>query len=521
MSRFLTRTTILFALAALSAVAQLTTARIDGNIQDPSGAVVAGAKVTATETRTQVSASATSNPEGNFAFNALQPGIYDLSVEAKGFRNEVLSHIELAVGANISRIVKLQVGQSAESVTVDASAPAVQTTDSQVGSSITMKSVDNLPQIARSPIAFSIMQPGVEIDVRAGQDQSFSHVNGQRQGSNNSTLDGIDVNDSVAPRLGLSLTANNTDSVEQISVLTSGFNPEYGRSAGSEIQLVTRSGTNQYHGNAFDYLRNTDLNANDWFNNASGVAIPTYIRNIYGGSFGGPIRRNKTFIFGNFQGTRTRQQTTHTRTVPTLTARQGIFQWADASGAVHQYNLAAADPLHIGIDPAVAKLLAQYPAPNTNSVGDGLNTAGYLFNNPVPSLEDQFTIKGDHRINDNHSLFLRWSWQRNSSIDNLNSADATFPGQPQGSQGGHRWGFSAGYTATFSPTLVNTFNAGHQSSLVAFNRPNRPAGPVFLFQSGWTSIPFTGFAQGRNSPVNQFNDTLSWTKCEPHVQVRR
>jgi hypothetical protein len=499
-------------LLAATAAAQVTTARIDGIVQDPSGAVVAGAKVTATETRTQVSATATTNPEGNFSFNTLQPGFYDLSIEATGFRKQVLTHIELAVGATVSQTVKLQVGQQAESVSVDASTPAVQTTDSQIGSAITMKSVDDLPQIARTPIAFAIMQPGVEIDIRAGQDQSYSHINGMRQGSNNSTLDGIDVNDSVAPRLGLSLTANNTDSVEQVSVLTSGFNPEYGRSAGSEIQLVTRSGTNEYHGNAFDYLRNTDLNANDWFNNQAGIPVPQYIRNIYGGTFGGPIRKNKTFIFGNFQGTRTHQQTTHTRTVPTATARQGIFEWADSTGTIHQYNIAAADPLHIGIDPAVAKLLAQYPLPNSNAVGDGLNTAGFIFNNPVPSLEDQFTIKGDHRLNDKNSFFLRWSWQRNSSIDNLNSADATFPGQPQGSQGGHRWGFSAGYTATISPTLVNVFNAGHQSAEVDFLRPNRPDGPVILFQSGWTSIPYTGFGQGRNSPVNQFNDTLSKTK---------
>ncbi|HKD08410.1 MAG TPA: hypothetical protein VKB79_21090, partial [Bryobacteraceae bacterium] len=145
------------------------------------------------------------------------------------------------------------------------------------------------------------------------------------------------------------------------------------------------------------------------------------------------------------------------------------------------------------------------------NVGDGLNTAGFQFNNPVPSLEDQFTIKGDHRVTDNNSLFLRWSWQRNSSIDNLNSADATFPGQVQGSQGGHRWGFSAGYTATIGSTMVNNFTAGHQSASVMFDRPNRPAGPVFLFQSGWTSIPYTSFAQGRNSPVNQFNDALSKT----------
>ncbi|HKD04276.1 MAG TPA: carboxypeptidase regulatory-like domain-containing protein, partial [Bryobacteraceae bacterium] len=366
----------LIASIALTAFAQVTTGRIDGVVQDPSGAVIAGAKVIATETRTQVSANTTSGPEGTFAFVALQPGFYDLVVEAQGFRKEVLNGVELTVGATVSETIKLQVGQVGDSVTIDAIAPAVQTTDSQVGSAINMKAVDNLPQLARTPITLAMFQPGVQIDVRAGQDASFSHVNGLRQGSSNSTLDGVDVNDSVAPRMGLSLTANNTDSVEQVNVLTSGFNAEYGRSAGSEIQLVTRSGTNQYHGNAFDYLRNTDLNANDWFNNQSGGATPQFIQNIYGGSFGGPIRKNRTFIFGNFQGRRTHQQTVHERTVPTTTARQGIFEWADSSGAVQQFNIAAADPLHIGIDPAVAKLLAQYPAPNNNNVGDGLNTAG-------------------------------------------------------------------------------------------------------------------------------------------------
>jgi hypothetical protein len=518
MFRLTTRATTL-AFFALSAFAQVTTGRIDGITQDPSGAVVAGAKVTATENRTQVSNQTTTDAQGNFSFVALQPGFYDLSVEAPGFRREVLNNLELAVGETLSEVVKLQVGQVGESVSVDASAPPVQTTDSQVGSAITMKSVDDLPQLARTPITLAILQPGVQVDVRAGQDASFSHVNGLRQGSNNSTLDGIDVNDSVAPRMGLSLTANNTDSIEQVSVITSGFNPEYGRSAGSEIQLVTRSGTNEYHGNVFDYLRNTDLNANDWFNNQSGGTVPQFIQNIYGGTFGGPIRKNRTFIFGNFQGRRTHQQAVHERTVPTATARQGIFEWLDSSGTLHQFNIAAADPLHIGIDPAVAKLLAQYPLPNNSNVGDGLNTAGFQFNNPVPSLEDQFTIKGDHRVNDNNSLFLRWSWQRNSSIDNLNSADATFPGQPQGSQGGHRWGFSVGYTATLGATLVNNFTAGHQSATVDFLRPNRPAGPVILFNSGWTSIPFTGFAQGRNSPVNQFNDTLSKTWGNHTIKV--
>jgi Carboxypeptidase regulatory-like domain/TonB dependent receptor len=500
----------LFLLTA-SLFGQATTARLDGTVQDASGSVIPNAKITALENRTHVSSSATANAEGHFVFTTLQPGVYTLTVEANGFRKAILNDFELTVAGTRSEIVKLEVGQTSESVSIEASSAVVQTTDSAVSRAINIKEVELLPQLNRTPITLAIFQPGVQIDVRAGQDSSFSHVNGLRQGSNNSQLDGVDINDSVAPRLGLSLTANNTDSVGEFRVVTAGGTAEYGRNAGAQVEMVTRSGTNQYHGAAFDYLRNTDLNANDFFNNSSGTPVPQLIRNIYGGSFGAPIKHNRTFIFGNFQGTRTHQQTIHVRTVPTATAKLGIFEWRDASGALQQYNFAVNDPAHIGIDPSVAKLLAQYPAGNTTSVGDGLNTTGFSFNNPVPSLEDQFTIRGDHRLTDNQLVFLRWSWQRNTSIDNLNNADATFPGQPQGSQGGHRWGFAAGYTWTINPTLVNDFHAGHQSASVEFLRPNRPDGPAIGFNS-FTNIQFQTFQQDRNSPVNDFTDTITKVK---------
>ena len=498
----------LLTLFAVAAQAQVTTGRIDGTVKDQSGAVIAGAKITAVEKRTQIAATTNSTPEGNFIFTSLQPGIYTVTVEATGFRKGVLSDIELTVAATVTQQIKLEIGQTSDSVSVEAASAVVQTTDSDISRSINMKEVDLLPQLNRTPLTLAIFQPGVQIDVRAGQDASFSHVNGLRQGSNNSMLDGIDVNDSSVPRLGLSLTANNVDSVEEFNITTAGGKAETGRNAGAQVQLVTRSGTNMFHGNAFDYLRNTDLNANDFFNNQSGGAVPQLIRNIYGGSFGGPIKHNKTFIFGNFQGTRTHQQTVRERTVPTATAKQGIFVYNG-----QQYNIAANDPLHIGVDPGVAKLLAQYPAQNNCDVGDCLNTAGFRFNNPTPSLEDQFTIRGDHRLTDSQLLFLRWSWQRNSSVDALNNADATFPGQIQGTQGGHRWGFSAGHTWTISPTLVNDFRAGHQSATTDFLRPNRPEGPAISLNS-FTNIPYTNFAQGRNSPVNEFNDSLTkvWGK---------
>src|SRR5260370_12102125 len=153
-----------------------------------------------------------------------------------------------------------------------------------------------------------------------------------------------------------------------------------------------------------------------------------FIQNIYGGSFGGPIKRSKLCIFGNYQGRRTHQAISRVRTVPTALAKTGIFRYT-VNGAPQQYNVLNADPLQKGIDPTIATLLKIYPDPNDTSVGDGLNTAGYRFNNPNNSLEDQFTIKADYNLNDKMHVFFRRTWQRNSSIDSLNSADPPFPGQ--------------------------------------------------------------------------------------------
>ena len=325
---------MLLAMAGM-ALAQTNTGRLNGTIQDQSGAVIPNAKVTATNVKTDISAHATSNSEGFFTLTALQPGTYSLAVEAAGFRRSTINDIQLDVGADVSEIVKLQVGQATESVQVEASTAVIQTTESQISRVVTMRDIDTLPQLGRTPITLSVFQPGVSYGGAGNQgDVSFSRINGQRQGSNNTTLDGIDVNDAVVPRLGLSLTANNTDSIGEFRIITEGAKAEYGRNSGGQVELITRGGTNQYHGNAFDFLRNTDLNANDFFNNSVGAARPILIQNIFGGSFGGPIKHDKLFIFGNYQGRQTHSTISRVRTVPTLTAKQGLFL----------YNPTTADP---------------------------------------------------------------------------------------------------------------------------------------------------------------------------------
>jgi hypothetical protein len=508
---------VIFAAALLAAAcfAQTQTARLVGTVHDSTGAVVPNAKVIAVNTGTKVKTEATSNSSGDYVLPALQPGTYSLTVEASGFRKAVVESIDLEAAANVSQSITLEVGALSEVVEVTAAAINVQTTDAQVASSVTIKDVETLPQLARTPITLAIFQPGVQVNPQAdgsssGADYSFAHVNGLREGSNNNTLDGIDVNDSVAPRIGLSLTANNTDSVEEARVVTDGGKAEYGRSAGAQTQLITRSGSNQFHGNGFDYLRNRDLNANDFFDNGAGVAIPVLIQNNFGGSFGGPIKHNKIFFFGNYQGIRTHAQGVQNTEVPTATALQGIYEWLGSNGAVNQYSIVNNDPLHKGIDPTVASLLKLYPAGNNNncSGADGLNSTCYIFNFPNGSYSDQFTIKMDYNINEKMHIFERTSWQRNSAVDSLNGAQNVVPGQPTGTQGGKRWGVAGGWDWTLSSSMVNEFRYGHQSASVDFNRPERVDGPMYTFNT-WTSPLYTGFGQGRNSPVNEYTDNLT------------
>jgi hypothetical protein len=514
---------VLFVLAFLAALcsAQTQTARLVGTVKDATGALVPNAKVSAVHNETKSRTDTTSNVSGEFVLPALRGGTYTLTVEASGFRKAVISDITLDVAAEVAENIVLEVGQMTETVEVQANTLAVQTTESEVSQVVTLSDIATLPQVARTPITLAVFQPGVQINPQAngsssGADYSYAHVNGLRQGSNNNTLDGIDVNDSVAPRMGLSLTANNTDSVEEARVLTDGGKAEYGRSAGGQIQLVTRSGTNEFHGNAFDYLRNRDLNANDFFNNGAGVPIPVLIQNLYGGSFGGPIKHNKLFIFGNYQGRRTHAQGIQNTVVPTATALQGIYSWIPpGTSTVQQYSIINADPLHKGIDPTAAALLKLYPAPNnnTNCAGtDGLNSSCYTFNFPNGSLEDQFTIKADYNLTSSMHVFERTSWQRNTAIDSLNTAQNVIPGQPAGSQGGRRWGVAGGWDWTISPTMVNEFRYGHQSGTVAFVRPERVDGPMYTFNT-WTagngSPLLTAFPQGRNSPVNEYTDNLT------------
>ena len=495
------------ALAAVSGVAQVSSSRLQGTAQDESGAVVPGAIVAVVNVKTQARAQTASDAEGNFIFPSLAPGEYTLSVEAPGFRKAVRQGVVLGVGDTVSETVKLEVGSVTEQVVVEANAVRVQTTDAQVARAITLRDIENLPQLGRGPITLAVFSAGAQIDP---SDVSYTRINGTRQGSSNATLDGVAVNDPVAPRLGLSMTPNTTDTVEEFRVVTNGGKAEYGRNAGGQIQMVTRSGTNAFHSGAWDYLRNTRLNANNFFSNQSGQSRPKYIRNIFGGRLEGPVRKDRTFFFGSYEGNRTRQEVVRNRTVLTPEAKQGIFRWrANPSSPAQSYDVVRNDPKRKGIDPAVKSMLNILPDPNNYDTGDGLVVAGFRFNAPANSFNDQFTIKVDHQVSSGHRIFYRHSWMRTYSIDTTNSAEARFPGGENGRQGGHRAGWAFGSDWMLTNTTANELRVGGQETNRDFLRA-RLHEPMLVTNLYTNPIANpTQYAQGRHLPYTEITDNLS------------
>ncbi len=474
---------------------------------DAAGASVPSARVSLKDSRRQilVGVEGSTAPDGTLVYASLRPSVYELTVEAAGFRKAVLGNIELFSGATLRQAIRLELGQVSESISVEANSVQVNTADAQSARSISMREIDTLPQLGRGPLALAALNPGISVD--AG-DQTFSRVNGLRQGSNNTRLDGIDVNDSVVPRFGLSLTPSNSDSVEEVRIITNGGKAEFGRSAGAQVEMVTRSGTNQYHGNAFEFLRNSKLNSNTFFNNAAGTARPKFNQSIYGGSFGGPAIKNKLFFFANFQGTDSRQDVSRNRTVATAEAKQGIFRWRDTAGNIQSFDIARNDPAGRGIDPTMRNIFNLMLPANNNEVGDGLNSAGHRLNIAAPAKSYQGTGKVDWQASQLHRIFFRYSKLKSESVDNLNNAERTFPSQRDGAIINDRYGFSIGSDWTLSPSLINEFRAGRQYAYTDFLRPDRPAGPAVLTNL-FTDPINAAFGSSRNAPVNDFTDNLT------------
>jgi len=389
------------------------TASMSGTITDASGAVVQHAKVTATNTATTFARSVESGSGGVYSITELAPGPYSVTVDKPGFRTVRFTALTLTVDQSLTLNAKLEVGSNAEQITVEAETVPVDTTDAQLSNVVEHQQMTELPLILRDPYQLVLLGPGV-----AQSDSGLGgvSVNGGRERNNNFLLDGADNNDTEVPGQLGGLTSQNPDSTEEFRVITNNFAPEFGRNNGAIIDVVTRSGTNQFHGNLFYFGRWDALGARDFFNPGtdpvSGAVEPKnpYIRNLYGASLGGPIIKDKTFFFLNYQGDRFITNLTNTTTVPTAAFETGKFTYTNTApgGGSQALDITAGganNATPVGLDPVMQSILALYPT--ASSSADGVS--GTLFY-PSESREkdEDAVLKIDQKINSKNNLSARY-----------------------------------------------------------------------------------------------------------------
>lgn len=494
---------ILFCLEAWS---QIAATRLEGTVRASTGAVIIGATVTAVDNRTGWRSQTETIAQGHFVFPALPPGAYTVTVEAKGFTSEIHTNVLLGSSNFVEERFSLTIDQGEAPVEQTSRSERIGNLQSETSGVFTNEDLAVLPQLDRDPVVLSTYQPGIQIQ---GGQSGKSGVNGSLQGSNNVSLDGLGVNDPVAPSLDSKLIARNTDTVTQMRVITSGGAAEFGRNAGAQVMLITRSGGKRWSGDAFLYHQNKDLNARKYFD--GGEKLP-YYRNLFGLSLGGPVLKDRTFVFGNFQSVRTSDRVVRNRAVLTDDAKSGIFTWTPpGKSTASTFDIVENDPRRLGIDPQVAAILASLPEYNNTDIGDGVNTAGYRFNNILDSSEDQATLRVDHNLAKNHWLFVRGNWLRGKAVDVLNEADARYPDSPSGLNMIQSLGFAAGSEWIISPRMANQFRFGYLGAKISQTRPSRSSEPM-LVNNSWTDPLDSSFPKWRNSPIYEIENNLTYIR---------
>jgi hypothetical protein len=501
---------ILIAFAfSISLEAQTASIRLEGTVWDPAGNPLSGASLTAVEEERGFTAEVVSNEDGDYTFLALQSGTYTVTVKAKGFKDVV--HRGLAL---------IKPGVVEEIFTIEAAAVNVEATnqerprfiDSETSTALSKRELEALPLRDRNPLSQIIYQPGVQVQAA---DPGASTVNGTRKAMNSAVMDGISTTDPLNPRMDTSLVTTSPDSISEIQIVTSGGKAEYGRSGGGQFLLVPRSGSKLWSGNFYDYFKSSNLDANEYFNNAAGLPRPKDTRNIFGGTLSGPAFGQNTLLFVNFEGNRTDRTITQYRQVLTPEAKKGLFRWYapdDTSRSnLLSYDIVANDPRRLGIDPNVANILKKLPDPNYAGTGDGLNTYGYRFNGPVYLDQERLSVRIDHNLNSRHQFFLNLNGNRSEGTDIFNNALAPFPNEPSGIVKRNFWGVSAGLNLVLNPKMVNEFRVGYLQPKTDLYRPARSTGPMLLANS-WSDPLDSSYPRSYDSRLFEASDTMSQVK---------
>jgi len=524
-------------LAALAAAQ--STSQLNGSVSDSSGAAVADAKLTLTDAATGLHRAATSNGSGFYQFLDVPPGNYQLEATATGFA-PFLVKVTLLVKLPSTVPIRLQVEGVKMSVEVAGEAPLINRTDASLGNVVEGNQIDELPIAARNVVELLSLQPGVAYlgdQLNQDTDTRSGSVNGLRSDQSNVTLDGIGVNDQNNGYAFTSVLNIPPDSVQEFRVTTANANADSGYSSGAQVALVTKSGTNSFHGSAYEYNRNTIFSANDPFLKESQLVssepnkAPKLLYNVFGVTFGGPIKKDRLFFFANYEGKRQAQGTSILRTVPSASLQQGYLQYLctlTASGALDTTTcpggtvngvsgvqpgyyalgptqIKGMDPLGIGASAGIESVLNQYPTANENA-GDGLNTLGYRFSSNADTGWNSYILKGDWHLNSSGSQTLFW---RGETQNLKNPGLQQFPGQSASTTTlDDSKGSTVGLTSLISPRLINDFHWGYIRQGVKYAGASQY--PAILLTGLDNLVPFTRSTTAF-VPNNQFSDTLSWT----------
>jgi hypothetical protein len=503
--------------------AQSGKSSLRGSVIDPNGQVVAGANVTLTSVETSSSRTQQTNDRGAFVFDLITPGLYRVEVEAQGFKKAQINEVSALVDRATSLDIQLELGNVTESVSVSASSADIipNKQDATLGNNFQNVQITQLPLESRNVVALLSLQPGVTRD---------GTVTGSRADQANITLDGIDVNEQqtgLDPQSGeafASVLRVTPDSIQEFRVTTANPNATQGRSSGAQVALVTKGGSNEFSGSLYYFHRNTATTANDFFNNRSidpdtgqSIPRPKLLRNLFGGSIGGPIKKDRLFFFYNYEGRRDSAEESVVRVVPLASLGRGEVRFPNATGGVTTLSAGDLNSIFpdVGVNPAGLAVLAdaasRYKA-NATTVGDGFNTAGFRFNAPTSVNFNTNVARVDYNLTSDarHILLFRANYQQD-----LVSFAPAFPDTPSPSFWGHPFGFVVGHTWTINPNLVNDFKYG--LTRLAFTNFGDSAENQIFFRFVYEPRLFTR-TLSRETPVHNFTDDISWTKGNHGLQ---
>ena len=543
-------------LMTMSGYAQSVRGTILGTITDESGAVIRGAKVTVHHVSTGLVRSEMSNDGGEYSLPQLPVGLYTVDVEQTGFKKAERTNVELRVDDKLRIDVALAIGQVTETVAVEATAPIINTDSATLGNVVDNKKVTELPLNGRNFLQLNLLVPGANQGVKGSQNQTQGgsiSINGVREQSNNFLLDGMDNNDLAINQYAVAIS---TEAIQEFKIQGSTYSAEFGRSPGAQINIATKNGTNALHGVLFEYLRNDKLDAKNFFDRPN-LNIPEYRRNQFGGSIGGPIKQNKTFYFGNYEGTRVRQGITKVATEPTVAMKNGDFSTllgnqigTDAGGSpiragqifnpfsLRQVNGAnVRDPFSGNaipkslISPVGQSIANLYPDAQSNNAS---GSAGLFTSSPTKTQDfNQYTVRLDHRFNDNNSIFTRYSFSKENRFDTFDSFCAgpnTVPGFGCNTLNGGQQAVLA-YTTLIGSNKVNEARVSFtrvRGGIFQQNLGNDISTKLGVLGTSRNPVDFgvpiinivgydrlgeaTNLPQDRHDTTFEFADSLSWVK---------